>query len=52
MGVSMVDASVLGQIGVGMGGHRDERLQVIAKDFGGNVLDHPPPADSIAEKFC
>ena len=23
-----------------MGGDRDERLQVVAKDFGGNVLDH------------
>ena len=34
----MVDAPVRGQIGVGVGGQRDQSLQVVADDFGGNIL--------------
>lgn len=40
VGACMVDAFVGGQIGVGFGGQRDQRLQVVADDFGGNILDH------------
>jgi hypothetical protein len=36
----MVDALAVCQVGVGMGGQGDEGLQVVADDFGGDVLGH------------
>ena len=40
VGVGMVDAFVVGQIGVGMGGQRDEGLKVVADDFSSNILNY------------
>ncbi len=40
VGIGVVDALVVRQIGVGMGGQGDEGLQVVADDFGGHVLGH------------
>jgi hypothetical protein len=34
----MIDAFMVGQIGVGMGGKRGQGLQVVADDFGGDIL--------------
>ena len=36
VGVGVVDAFVVGQIGVGVGGQGDKGLQVVAEDLGGD----------------
>ena len=36
----MIDAFIVRQIGVGMGCQRDQSLQVVADDFGRNILGH------------
>lgn len=36
----MIDAFAVGQSGVGMRGQGDEGLQVVADDFGGDILCH------------
>ena len=40
VGIGMVDALAVGQIGVSVGGRSGQCLQVVADDLGGDILDH------------